>query len=673
MPDHNKIPKEIERLSREIEEHNYRYYVLSQPTVSDKEYDDLLRRLLRLEEQHPQLRLLTSPSQRVGVKVPEAAPTVTHRVKMLSLDNAYSFEEVKEWDKRVKKGVEGEKVEYVVELKIDGVSAALTYEDGRFVLGATRGDGAVGEDVTHNLRTIRSIPLRLKASPGLPVPRRFDVRGEIYMGRADFETLNQSRKQQGEELFANARNATSGSVKLLDSRITAERKLKCFVHSYGVVQGGKAVATQWEFLQNAKTYGLCINPASRRCASLDAVLDYCQEYQQKRDTVPYEIDGVVIKINSLQQQRRLGTTLKSPRWAIAYKFPAQQATTTVRAINVQVGRTGVLTPVAELDPVPCAGVTISHATLHNFDEIKRLGIKARDRVLIERAGDVIPKVVKVVESAGGRSVPFRVPQSCPECGGEIKKVKAEDVAYRCINPLCPKQLERGLVHFASRTAMDIEGLGEVVVRQLIDKKLVKDFADIYSLKKDDLLTLELFKDKKAENLLAAIQKSRKKPLSRFLFALGIDNIGEKAAWLFAQHYPNLDRLTTAKEEDLVNIHEIGGVMAGSVADFFKMPSTKKLLAKFRKAGVWPREPLREVRSDKLSGKKFVFTGELAGLSRNEAQEKVKRLGADVSSSVSKRTDFVVVGEDPGSKYDEAVKLGVKVLNQKEFEEMIHES
>lgn len=665
------IRKQIERLTKELEEHNYRYYVLSQPTIADKEYDDLLRRLIQLEEQYPQFRLPTSPSQRVGTKAPVAGPTVTHRVKMLSLDNAYSFEEVEEWDRRVRKLLGDTALEYVAELKIDGVSASLTYEHGDFVLGATRGDGEVGEDVTHNLKTIHSIPLRLKQPPKLKIPAILEVRGEIYMSRAEFEALNRERKKRGEELFANPRNATSGSIKLLDSRMTAQRKLKCFVHSFGWIEGGIPFATHWEFLQKAKAYGLTVDPVSRRFDALVDVLDFCRQYQDRRDTIGYEIDGMVIKVNSLDQQRRLGTTLKSPRWAVAYKFPAQQATTTVLAVKVNVGRTGVLTPVAELQPVPCGGVTISHVTLHNFDEIKRLGINVGDRVLIERAGDVIPKVVKVVGSSGnGRQAVIRVPTKCPACGGEIKKFKQEDVAYRCINPSCPIQIARGLIHFASRSAMDIEGLGESAVEQLLEKKFVKDFADIYTLKKADLLTLELFKDKKADNLLKAVEKSRQRPLSRFLYGLGIPNIGEKGASLLARQYRSVDRLLGVRAAQLMNIHEIGAVTAEAVEDFFRMPATRKLLEKFRKIGLWPKEAPSGVVSDKFAGKKFVFTGELEGTSRRDAQEKIKRLGAEVSSSVSRRTDFVVVGDQPGSKYQEALKLGVKILHQKQFEEMM---
>ncbi len=669
-----KAQKEIARLSREIEEHNRRYYILDEPTISDKEYDELLRKLIKLEEKFPELKDSNSPSQRVGAKIPSSAATVTHRVKMYSLDNTYSMDELKEWHERVLKGLPGQKVEFVVELKIDGVSASLTYVQGRFTLGATRGDGATGEDVTHSLKTVRSIPLVLQKKEEKALPEVLEVRGEIYMDQKDFEALNRERKKSGEAIFANPRNATSGSVKLLDSRITAKRHLNCFIHSFGVLEGARKFMTQWEFLENIRGWGLRVNSQNKLCGTLEAVMTYCREYQDKRDAVSYEIDGVVIKVNSLRQQEQLGFTLKSPRWAVAYKFPARQVTTKVLAITVQVGRTGILTPVAELEPVKCGGVTISRSTLHNFDEIKRLGVKKGDRVLVERAGDVIPKVVKVVESSG-KSGPkaLKVPTQCPACGGAVAKETEEDVAYRCVNPLCPEQIERGLLHFASRGAMDIEGLGESVIHQLCERRLVKDFADIYFLRSKDLLGLELFAEKKAENLLTAIENSKRRPLSRFLFGLGILNVGEKVAFILAQRFGSLEKLLKAESEDLEGIRGVGEVIAVSIVKFFKQPATHKLVAKFRKAGINFIEPVAAKRSSKFQGKKFVFTGELTSLTRSQAGERVRELGADVISSVSAATDFVVTGESPGSKYQKALQLGVKVLNEQQFQEMINES
>lgn len=665
--------KEIKRLSKAIEAHNYRYYVLDQPTISDKEYDDLLRALVKLEEQFPELKSPDSPSQRIGVKLPAWSKTVRHQTKMYSLDNTYSIDELKEWHQRVLKGVSVQNPAYAVELKIDGVSSALTYREGRFVLGATRGDGTIGEDVTHSLRTIRSIPLQLRESRKYPVPKLLEVRAEIYMQRKDFLALNQEREREGEELFVNPRNAASGSVKLLDSRITAQRRLSCLVHSLGVLEDGEDLATQWEFLSAAGEWGFCVNKHSRLCRNIDEVVAYCQEYQGRRESIPYDVDGVVVKVDDLSQQKRLGSTLKSPRWAVAYKFPAHQATTRIKDIVVQVGRTGVLTPVAELEPVPCGGVTISRSTLHNFDEIKRLGVRKGDRVLIERAGDVIPKIVKVVESPkSSREKIFEVPKECPECAGPVTKERTEEVAYRCNNPSCAKQLERALIHFASRGAMDIEGLGQRVVAQLLKKGLVKDLADVYFLRKEDFLKLELFADKRAENLVEAVARSKDKTLSRFLFALGIANVGEKAAFILAQRFKTLDHVMKAKAEDFQEIHEIGTVIARSVEKFFENPHTKKLITKFKKAGVCLTETAAAKISDKFKDKKFVFTGELKSMTRQEAGARVKALGGDVVSSVSAKTDFVVAGEAAGSKYQKARDLGLTILDEKQFLEMVHE-
>ena len=666
MMNKSEAAKTISKISTEIEEHNYKYYVLDQPAISDKEYDDLLKKLIKLEEQFPDLKALDSPTQRIGVKLTSQAKSVTHKAKMYSLDNTYSVDELTDWHARVCKGLAGKSVEFVAELKIDGVSAALTYENGRFLLGATRGDGTTGEDVTSNLKTIRSIPLSLKGKGEAALPDLLEVRAEVYMNRKDFEILNKARKAAGEELFANPRNATSGSLKLLDSRITARRKLNCFVHSFGVLTGQVAIKTQWEFLQRVSAWGFCVDKNHRLCVSLNDIIDYCKEYQEKREQIPYEVDGIVIKVNSLDQQKKLGNTLKSPRWAVAYKFPAHQATTTVKDIIIQVGRTGVLTPVAEVEPVECAGVTITRSTLHNFDEVKRLGIKKGDRVLIERAGDVIPKIVKVVATnTKAKQKVFAVPKKCPECGGPIIKERSDQVAYRCLNPACERQLERRLIHFASRAAMDIEGLGESAVAQLLKKGLVKDVADIYYLKRNDLLKLELFKDKKADNLLSAIQSSKPRPLSRFLFGLGIVNIGEKAAYILAQQFKNIEALQKAKKGDLEAIHEIGNVMADAVVSFFKTPASKKLISKFIRAGVNVEETAVKA-SRGLTGKKFVFTGELAGLSRSEAEARVKQKGGDIASTVSAKTDYVVVGKSPGSKYKKAVDLGIKVLDEKQF-------
>jgi DNA ligase (NAD+) len=666
------VKRKVEKLREEIRHHDYRYYVLNQPEISDKEYDDLVKKLKQLEKQHPELVTPDSPTQRLGEEPLIGFKTVKHRVAMLSLDNTYSSEEIEEWDKRVHKGLSREKVEYVVELKIDGVGVSLTYQKGVFLVGATRGDGVTGDDITQNLKTIKSIPLRFLVTESSQLPDLIEVRGEVFMEKSDFEKLNVEKKKKGEALFANPRNAAAGSLKLLDSRLTAGRKLNCFIHSFGTLEGGKVYKTHWEFLQSAKRLGLRVNPQIKLCKNIDEVISYCEDWEEKkRGRLGYEIDGMVIKVNSLPQQKRLGYTMKSPRWAIAYKFPAQQVTTTLRDIVLQVGRTGVITPVAMLKPVECGGVIISRATLHNFDEIKRLDVRIGDRVIVERAGEVIPKIVKVIESVRkGRREIFKVPEKCPVCGGRITKEKEEEVAYRCINPSCPAQLERGLVHFASRNAMDIEGFGESVVEQVVRDGLAKDFADIYSLRKEDFLKLELFAEKRAQNLRDAIEKSKEKPLARLLFALGIRHVGEKAAETLAEEFGSLDALMEAKEEELERIPEVGPALAGSVREFFKQREIKILIDKLKKAGLRLEQERVKKGPQILAGKTFVFTGELKGYSRSEAEKLVKNLGGKASSSVSEQTSYVVVGESPGSKYGKAKALGVSILSEEQFEKLI---
>ena len=657
--------KEIEKLKARIKRHDKFYYVLAQPEISDSEYDALSRRLKELEEKYPEYRTADSPTQRVGADISEGFKTVRHIHKMLSLDNTYSFDELREWDERVRKGLSGAQAGFVAELKIDGVSASLTYRSGSLVLGATRGDGESGEDVTQNLKGIHGIPHALHGSG---IPELVEIRGEVYMRHQDFEALNREREDNGEAAFANPRNAAAGSLKLLDARLVAGRRLNFFAHSLGELKG-LDVGGHWHFLKSLKSWGMPVNFESKFCSGFKEVLDYCNLWQEKRDQIPYDIDGVVIKVNSLGHQAKLGFTQKSPRWAVAYKFPARQATTTVLNINFQVGRTGVITPVAELDPVPCAGVTIKHATLHNFDEIERLGVKKGDRVLIERAGEVIPKVVKVVQSAGKKAP--AIPKICPVCSGKVIKEKEEDVAYRCINPSCPAQLERGILHFSSRSAMDIEGMGEAVVKQLVELKVLHNFAGIYQkINKDVLLKLELFKDKKAQNLLDAIEKSKRQPLSRLIFALGIRHVGEKAAYVLAQRFRTMDGLLRAKKEDLDAIYEVGEVLSGSVADFFKQPQTIKLLDDLRRANLNFSEPESGPRSSLLSGKTLVFTGELKSFSRRQAEELVRSLGGDAASSVSQNTDFLVAGEKPGSKFSKAKRLAVKIISEEQFKEMI---
>jgi DNA ligase (NAD+) len=655
------IKDKIEQLKEKLRKHDYFYYVLSQPIISDKEYDDLMQELKSLEEKYPKYRTSDSPTQRLSVGISAGFKTVKHGCGMFSLDNTYSIDELRLWDERVRKGLgESKNYEYVVELKIDGVSANLTYRDGKLIVGATRGDGDTGEDVTANIKTIRSIPL---AFLGKSLPDFIEIRGEVYMDKDDFLKVNKERIEEGEVLFANPRNATSGSLKLLDSRITAERYLQFLAHSLGVYRG-QEISTQWDFLLKLKGWGLRTDTHSELCCNIEEVVEYCKKWESRRDEPAYEIDGIVVKLNSFKQQKELGFTAKSPRWAVAYKFPARQATTDLLAIKVNVGRTGVITPTAVLKPVECSGVIISNATLHNFDEIERLGLRVGDRVLIERAGDVIPKVVKVVEQKS--KVPYSRPRECPACGGKIVKEKAEDVAYRCINSDCPAQLERALLHFASRDALDIEGLGKAVVAQLMKLKLLNSLADIYKLKNEDLLKLELFKEKKANNLLAAIEKSKSRPLARLIFALGIRHIGQKAANTLAEKFVDMDNLMRAKIEDLDKIPEIGQVMAGSIIDYFGLKQTKKLINQLEKTGLNMRQEDIGIKVNKITGKTVVFTGQLDKFSRSEAEELVRKSGGTPSSSLSSKTDFLVAGENTGSKYNKAKELGVKIITEQEF-------
>jgi len=660
------IKNQIEQLKGKLRKHDYLYYVLSQPAIADKEYDDLTRQLIALENKYPQYRSDDSPSQRLSGGISAGFKTVKHNTGMFSLDNTYSIDELRLWDQRVRKGLgENSNYKYVVELKIDGVSANLIYINRRLTVGATRGDGQAGEDVTANIKTIRAIPLVFL--DGHPADF-LEIRGEVYMDKNDFLRVNQERMDQGEVLFANPRNATSGSLKLLDSSITAKRRLNFFAHSLGAYQG-EPIATQWDFLTRLKEWGLRANMHSALCRNIEEVIDYCNYWQNKRDELTYEIDGIVVKLNSFTQQKELGFTAKSPRWAVAYKFTARQATTEVLGISVNVGRTGVITPTAQLKPVECSGVMISNATLHNFDEIERLGLRVGDRVLIERAGDVIPKVVKVVEQRGKQF--YNKPEKCPACGEKIIKEKAQDVAYRCINSDCPAQLERALLHFASRDALDIEGLGEAVINQLVKLGLLKSLADIYKLKISNLLKLELFKEKKANNLLNAIQKSKSQPLARLIFALGIRHVGQKAAYTLAREFVDINKLTRARFEDLDKIPEIGQVMANSVIDYFNLRRIKKLIQELKNSGLNLRQEAVKIKTDKLTGKTVVFTGQLLRFSRSKAEDLVRKSGGLATSSVSNRTDFLVAGETTGSKFTKAKELGVKIISEAEFMEMIN--
>ena len=663
----------IEQLIRDIQHHNELYYNQSRPEIADVEYDALMFQLKSFETQYPDLVMSDSPTQKVGaplsldMSLHQPTVKVKHRVKMLSLDNTYSLDELRKWDERVRKGLKGQSVEYVVELKIDGVSASLVFEQDRLMLGATRGDGTTGEDVTRNIRLISELPQQLDVKNP---PQVFDVRGEVYMTHDDFQRMNRQRMKDGEQAFANPRNATSGSLKLLDAETAQKRKLHIFVHSFGYVKADTDFLTQWDFLAFCRKAGLPVNSHNRLCRSLDEVVDFCEEFQEKRFDLGYDCDGVVVKVNRIQQQKDLGETMKSPRWAVAYKFPAQQTTTRVIRIDVQVGRTGVLTPVAKLEPVQCAGVMISSATLHNFDQIKKLGVQIGDRVLIERAGDVIPKIVSVVEKEKGVKGHFRIPSKCPVCRGKVMKMAMDQVAYRCMNPSCPRQLERGLLHFASRGAMDIDGLGEAVVHQLLEKRRLKDLADIYTLTQKDLLDLELFKEKRAGNLLEGIEKSKEQPLSRLIFALGIPNIGEKASLILARRFKTINKLMKADRQALSDIRDFGVIMADSFRTFFDQRASQNLIEKFKRYGVNMVEPI-EVISGPLEGKRFVFTGELPGIPRRQAKALVMRMGGEVLSSISQNVDYLVAGISPGSKCDKARELGITIINAETFREMVH--
>jgi len=657
--------REIERLRKEINYHNYRYYVLNDPVISDYEYDMLVKRLEKLEREFPQFITPDSPTQRVGGEPLKEFPTVRHKIPMLSLDNTYSYDELKEFDTRVKKVVGG--VKYVVEPKVDGVAVALRYEKGRLVQGATRGNGIQGDDITQNIRTIRTVPLvLLKEDPAF---LNVEVRGEVFLTKKQFEELNIEREERGEPLFANPRNAAAGSLKLQDPREVAKRRLDIFIHTVPLPPTEK-YSSHYKLLLALKDIGFKVIPYFKRFDSIGEVIDYCKEWEGKRDDLPFEVDGMVVKVDDFSQREALGSTIKSPRWAVAYKYPARQATTKIIDIALQVGRTGVVTPVAILKPTPLSGSTISRATLHNEDEIRRKDIRIGDTVIIEKGGEVIPKVVKVVkEKRTGKEVVFKMPKRCPVCGGRIYRPEGE-VAWRCININCPSQIKRRIQHFASRNAMDIEGMGSALVEQLVDNGLVKNLADIYELKLEDLMGLERMGRKSSENLLRAIEKSKERPFDRVLFALGIRWVGTKAAQALADTFGSIDRLMSASYEEIAQIPGEGGVLAESVINFFKDPKNVALINRLKKAGLRFKKEKEKKRPKPLSGKTFVLTGTLKRWTRPEATELITSLGGKVTSSVSKKTDYVVAGENPGSKWTKAKALGVKIIDEEEFLKLI---
>jgi DNA ligase (NAD+) len=663
------IKKEIEGLREKLRHHEYRYYVLDDPEISDAAYDKLMQKLQSLEAAHPELITPDSPTVRVGGAPREGFQTVRHARAMLSLDNAFSYDALRDFDRRVREGIGREKIEYIAEHKFDGLSISLQYQDGVLVRGVTRGDGTTGEDVTPNVKTIRSIPLQVEAAvlKKTKLPSAFEVRGEVLMTRKAFEALNRQQEESGGKIFVNARNSAAGAVRVLDPSITAARRLDFFAY-YLFVDGKVPFAKHSESLGALKQLRFRASDDWKLCNGIEAVTAYCDDWDAKREKLPYEIDGVVIKVNSTAIQNELGFTAKAPRWAIAYKYPARQETTVVNDIIVQVGRTGALTPVAVLEPVQVGGVTVSRSTLHNMDEVERLGLQIGDTVLIERAGEVIPHVLKVVKEGKNRK-PFRMPKHCPECGSTIHKSE-DEVAYRCVNAACPAKRKESLLHFASRHAMNIDGLGDKIVDQLVDKGLVKDVADLYALKEDQVAGLERMAEKSAQNLLAEIEGSKKNSLSRLIYALGMRFVGERTGQLLAEHFSSLEELATADEEQLVAVNEVGPKVAAAIVEFFSEPANRQLIKRLHKVGVHPTAEKREVKSQKLVGKSFVFTGGLANRSREEAGELVQQHGGKVSGSVSKKTDYVVVGIDPGSKYDKAKELGVPVLTESEFEKLL---
>ncbi|HEV2224985.1 MAG TPA: NAD-dependent DNA ligase LigA [Candidatus Acidoferrales bacterium] len=661
--------KEVEKLREQIRKHEYQYYVLDAPSVSDAEFDRLMNKLKALEAEHPEIVTADSPTLRVGGAPREGFQTYRHTRPMMSLDNAYTFEELRDFDRRVRELAGRERVAYVAEHKFDGLSIALIYENALLVRGVTRGDGQTGEDVTPNVKTIRSIPLRLDRDmlKKLSLPLDIEVRGEVIMNRAAFASLNQQQEAVGGKLFANPRNAAAGAVRMLDPSITASRKLEFFAY-YLLANGRVPLKLHSQSLEALTKLRFKASADFEICDTIEDVEKYCTKWEAKREKLPYEVDGVVVKVNEVSMQLELGYTSKAPRWAIAYKWAARQATTVVSKIEFNVGRTGTLTPVAFFEPVPIGGVTVSRSTLHNMDEIERLNIHEGDTVLVERAGDVIPHVLKVVKH-GKQEKPIRVPEKCPVCGTRIHRVEGE-VAYRCVNAACPAKRKESLLHFAGRHAMNIDGLGEKIVDQLIEKGIVKDFASLYELKLDELAALDRMAEKSAQNLLDEIAASKKNELWRLVYALGIGFVGERTAQLLAEHFGSLEKIANAKLDELTEVNEIGPKVATSIVDFFSEKANRKLIDRLRDAGVRMEEKRVAPKSARLAGKSFVFTGTLERHSREEAGAMVVSHGGKVVSSVSKKTDYVVAGADPGSKLAKAQSLGVAILDEAAFEKLI---
>jgi DNA ligase (NAD+) len=668
----SKVAQRAEELRRLLNHHNYLYYVEAKPEISDREFDKLLEELKKIETEHPELVTPDSPTQRVGGQPIEGFTSVSHRHPMLSIDNTYNPDELREFDKRIRKLLSGEAVTYVVELKIDGVAISLTYEEGQFTVGATRGDGERGDDVTHNLKTINGLPLRLRTEKGQPAPALLEARGEVYMNRSDLVRLNQQRKDKGLEPFANPRNSTAGSLKLLDPRLCAERRLRLFAYGLEVSKEVK-LKTHQEALALLRQFGFPVNPDIVALASIDEVIDYCLSWAERRHDLPYDTDGMVIKVDDYAQRRRLGATSKSPRWVVAYKFAAEQALTKLVSIEVQVGKTGTLTPVANLEPVHLAGTTVARASLHNADEIARKDIRVGDMVVVEKAGEIIPYVVRSEAAArSGSEKVFRFPSTCPECGAPVERDEG-GVYYRCTGPACPAQLKERLRFYAHRNAMDIEGLGSALIDQLVDSGLVRSIPDIYSIDMSQILELERMGKKSAQNLLDGIATSKGRGLTRVLTGLGVRHVGEHVAELLAGAFGNIDDLMAAPAERLAQITGIGPVLAESISRFFHSTTGRKVIEDLRAQGVKLVEDAKvkpATAGGDLTGKTFVVTGTLEHYSRDEIERLIKDRGGKATGSVSKKTDYVVAGENAGSKLEKARGLGVTVLTEQEFDRLI---
>ena len=656
-----------DKLREQIRYHNYRYYVLDDPEIPDAEYDRLLRELQALEAEHPELISEDSPTQRVGAAPLAAFGEVRHEVPMLSLDNAFDDDELTDFDRRARERLNVERIDYTAEPKLDGLAVSLLYEDGVLVRGATRGDGTTGEDITQNVRTIDSIPLRLI---GAGFPRRLEVRGEVFMSRAGFQKLNERQQQQGGKLFANPRNAAAGSLRQLDPRITAQRPLEIFCYGIGLVEGGTLPDRHSEILEGLRDWGLRVYPGIRRVAGLKGCSRYYRDLEARRDSLAFDIDGVVFKVDRLDYQRELGFVARAPRWAIARKFPAQEEMTRVVAIDVQVGRTGAVTPVARLEPVAVGGVTVTNATLHNADEVHRKDVRVGDTVIVRRAGDVIPEVVSVIKDRRPKSARrFAMPTQCPVCGSDIERIDGEAVA-RCTGGLyCEAQRKEAIKHFASRRAMDIEGLGDKLAEQLVDRQLIDDVAGLYELSAEELAGLERMGEKSANNLVEALNKSKRTSFDRFLYALGIREVGDATARALAQAFGDLETLKRADAEQLEAVRDIGPVVARHIVHFFQQPHNQKVIDKLLAAGIhWPA--VKKVQHQPLAGRTYVLTGTLAGMTREEAKQRLEELGATVAGSVSKKTSAVIAGEKAGSKLARAEKLGVTVLEEDDLLQLL---